>query len=228
MRVNAVIVAAGKGERMGAALPKPFLPVDGVPLLIRTLRNLARATLIGKFVVVIAPEHEGVCRDLLTAHGPLSVPVCLTYGGQERQDSVRLGLSALDSDCEIVVIHDAARPFIDPQIVAASIAKAAECGGALVAVPARDTIKRVSKDGMVTETVPRHDLWLAQTPQAFRVSLIREAHARAHAEGMVATDDAALIERLGGEVKVVLGSLRNFKITTPEDLQLAEAILRQD
>jgi 2-C-methyl-D-erythritol 4-phosphate cytidylyltransferase len=123
------------------------------------------------------------------------------------------------------VIHDAARPFIAVEIIDRSIAVAAEVGGALVALPARDTIKRVDQNGSVRETVPRENLWLAQTPQTFRVPLIREAHARALTEGVRATDDAALVERLGGQVKIVPGDPLNFKITTPDDLRLAEAIV---
>lgn len=226
MRVNAVIVAAGKGERMGALLPKPFLSLAGVPLLIHTLRSLAQSTLISKIVIVIAPEYETYCRELLGSHGPFGLSSCVVHGGPERQDSVRLGLAAVDAACEIVVIHDAARPFIAAEIIDQSITVAAECGGALVAVPVQDTIKRVGRDETVVETVPRQSLWLAQTPQTFRVALIREAHARAVAEGGPATDDAALVERMGGTVKIVPGDPRNFKITTPEDLRFAESMLQ--
>jgi len=228
VRVNAIIVAAGKGERMGTFLPKPFLPLAGMPLLMHAVRSVARSTLIGKIALVIAPEREVLCAGLLAAHGPSDPPIVLVHGGPERQDSVRLGLAALDGDCEVVVIHDAARPFITPEIIDRSVAVAAECGGALVAVPARDTIKRVDKNGLVVETVPRQDLWLAQTPQTFRVALIRAAHTRALAEGVVATDDAALVEWAGGKVQVVLGDARNCKITTPDDLRLAEAMLQKD
>lgn len=227
MVVNGVIVAAGKGERMGTALPKPFLPLAGTPLFIHTLRSLSKSSLVSKVVLVVAAEQEQFCRDLLNQYGPFDATVSLVHGGPERQDSVRLGLSALDPDCDIVVIHDAARPFVSTNIVEQSIIAAAEYGGALAAITARDTIKRVNQELLVTETVPRHDLWLAQTPQTFRVSLIREAHTRAQAFGVIVTDDAALLEWAGGTVKIVSGDARNFKITTPEDLQLAEAILKQ-
>lgn len=226
MVVHTIVVAAGKGERMGTALPKPFLPLAGVPLFVHTLRSLARSTFLQKIVLVIAAEYEPLCRQLLEQHGPFRLPILLVHGGQERQDSVRLGLAALDPDCEIVVIHDAARPFIEAEIIDASINSAVEHGGALVAVPARDTLKRVNPQGIVVETVPRHDLWLAQTPQTFRVALIKEAHARAHTQGITVTDDAALLEWAGSTVTIVPGDGRNFKLTTPEDVALAEALLK--
>ncbi|MGH7963678.1 MAG: IspD/TarI family cytidylyltransferase, partial [Candidatus Binatia bacterium] len=125
MQVNAVIVAAGKGERMGTLLPKPFLPLAGAPLLIHTLRSLAQSTLIGKMVIVVASEYEALCREILDAHGPFDLPLSVVHGGPERQDSVRLGLVALDTDCEIVIIHDAARPFITAEIINRSITVAA-------------------------------------------------------------------------------------------------------
>jgi len=210
---------------MGAVLPKPFLPLAGIPLIVHTLRAVTRSPLIRKILLVIAAERELLCREILQTHGLFSVPITLVHGGAERQDSVRCGLAALDPDCDIVAIHDAARPFLDPDILAASIQSAAEHGGAVVAVPARDTLKRVTESGIIVETVPRQQLWLAQTPQTFRVPLIREAHVRAAAEGVTVTDDAALLEWSGKAVKVVVGSPRNFKITTPEDFRLAEALI---
>lgn len=226
MQADIIVVAAGKGERMGRELPKPFLPVCGLPLLIHTLRAITQSSLIANIILVVAPEREALCHDVLRVHGRFHVPLTVVHGGAERQDSVRLGLAALGTTSEIVAIHDAARPFLDREILERSIETAALHGAALVAVPARDTIKRVGEDGTVLETLSRHHLWLAQTPQTFRVALIREAHARALAEGVVVTDDAALLEHWGQVVKIVPGSYRNFKITTPEDLLVAEALLR--
>lgn len=211
---------------MGTLLPKPFLPLAGVPLLIHTVRSLARSHRIARIVIVVAEEREALCREIINAHGPFVPSIDIVSGGAERQDSVRCGLEAIGPECEIVVIHDAARPFISAEIIDRSITVAAECGSALVAIPARDTIKRVGSDGTITATVPRQELWLAQTPQTFRLSLIRAAHARAQAEGYQATDDAALVEWMGGIVRVVPGDPRNFKITTPDDLILAEAIVQ--
>ncbi len=221
------MVAAGRGERMGAALPKVFLPLAGVPVVIRTLHALLRSPLIATVVIVVAPEREALCLSLLEKYAPFDRPIRTVHGGAERQDSVRLGLAALDEDCEIVVIHDAARPLVTTHVIEQSIAVATEHGGALVAVPVRDTIKRVAADGIVVETVARQQLWSAQTPQTFRVSLIRTAHTRACAAGIQATDDAALVEWMGEPIKVVLGDPFNVKLTTPDDWKFAEAVLRQ-
>ena len=226
MKVNAIIVAAGKGERMQRELPKPFLSVAGKPILVHTLRRIERVAAISRIVVVVAPEREALCRELLRSHGSFRRPIVVVHGGAERQDSVRNGLAGLETDCDIVVIHDAARPFIAVRTIEQSITAAAESSGAIVAIPARDTIKRVSAQHFICETVPRHDLWLAQTPQTFRVAAIREAHEWAQQQGIPATDDAALVEQMGQRVRIVLGEASNFKITTPDDLVVAEALLQ--
>ncbi|MGE0821998.1 MAG: 2-C-methyl-D-erythritol 4-phosphate cytidylyltransferase [Candidatus Binatia bacterium] len=225
MQADVIVVAAGKGERMGTILPKPFLPLLEIPLVIHTLRNILKSSLVRKIFVVISAERDLLCREILEKYGPFPLPIRLVHGGAERQDSVRLGLEALDDESEVVAIHDAARLFITPHIFDASIQTAAEYGGAIVALPARDTVKRVTKDRRISETVPRHDLWLSQTPQTFQTPLIREAHTRAFREGFVATDDASLVEWMGKDVWIVPGIPQNFKVTTPEDLLLAEALL---
>ena len=226
MTVNAIIVAAGKGERMQSELPKPFVSIAGKPILVHTLRRIEGVVAISRIVVVVAPERDALCRELLRSHGSFHKPIVVVHGGAERQDSVRNGLARLETDCDIVVIHDAARPFIAVKTIEQSITAARESSGAIVAIPARDTIKRVNAQNFICETVPRHDLWLAQTPQTFRVGAIREAHARAQQQGIPATDDAALVEQMGQRVRIVLGGAGNFKITTPDDLVVAEALLQ--
>ena len=226
MKVNAIIVAAGKGERMRSELPKPFLSVAGRPILVHPLRRVERVAAISRIVVVVAPERDALCRELVCSHGPFQRPIVVVHGGAERQDSVRNGLAGLEIDCDIVVIHDAARPFIRVETIEQSIAAAAESSGAIVAIPAGDTIKRVNAQNIICETVPRHDLWLAQTPQTFWVAAIREAHAWAQQQGVPATDDAALVEQMGHRVRIVSGEAGNFKITTPADLAVAEVLLQ--
>ncbi len=213
---------------MGTVLPKPFLPLRGIPLLVYTLRSLDQSLSLSTIVLVIAPEREQLCRTMLDRYGPFRCAVRLVPGGAERQNSVRLGLAALDPECDIVAIHDAARPFITASIVEHSISVASQVGAALVAVPVADTLKRADADQTVVETVPRQGLWLAQTPQTFRVDIIRAAHQRAQDEGIAVTDDAALIEKMGGTVQIVPGDRRNFKLTSPEDLRMAEALLGSD
>ena len=226
MHVNVVIVAAGKGTRLQSELPKPFLSVAGRPILVHTLRRFEPIEVVRRIVVVVAAEREALCRELLHTHGPWPQPIAVVHGGAERQDSVWNGLAALETHCEIVAIHDAARPFISVEAIQRSIEAAAETGSAVVATPVRDTIKRADAQHTIRETVSRHDLWLAQTPQTFQVGVIRAAHQWAQQRGIVGTDDATLVEQMGRPVRIVPGDALNFKITTPDDLALARAVLQ--
>ncbi len=226
MHVNVVIVAAGKGTRLQSELPKPFLSVAGKPILVHTLRRFVPIEAVRRIVVVVAAEREALCQEVLHTHGPWPQPMTVVHGGAERQDSVRNGLAALEPQCEIVVIHDAARPFIGVEAIQRSIDAAAEAGSAVVATPVRDTIKRADAQHTIRETVSRHDLWLAQTPQTFRVAVIRAAHRWARQRDIAGTDDATLVEQMGRPVRLVPGDALNFKITTPDDLALAQAVLQ--
>jgi 2-C-methyl-D-erythritol 4-phosphate cytidylyltransferase len=220
MSVAALVVAAGRGERLGQTIPKAFVPLLGKPLLVRSLEAMAAVAELQRVVVVVPPDELERFAAL-----ELPGPVEAVPGGAERQDSVAAGLAALPASIEWVAVHDAARALVAPRDVTRAIAAARETGAALLAVPARDTIKRV-RDGAVVETPARDHCWAAQTPQVFRAELLREALAAARAEGLVATDDAQLVERLGVTVRVVEGDPRNIKITLPEDLATAEAWLR--
>lgn len=226
MHVNVVIVAAGKGTRLQSELPKPFLSVAGKPILVHTLRRFVPIEAVRRIVVVVAAEREALCQEMLHTHGPWPQPMTVVHGGAERQDSVRNGLAALEPQCEIVVIHDAARPFISVEAIQRSIDAAAEAGSAVMATPVRDTIKRADAQHTIRETVSRHDLWLAQTPQTFRVEVIRAAHRWAQQRNIAGTDDATLVEQMGRPVRIVPGDTLNFKITTPDDLALAQAVLQ--
>ncbi len=226
MHVNVVIVAAGKGTRLQSELPKPFLSIAGSPILVHTLRRFASIETVRRIVVVVAAEREALCREVLHTHGPWPQPITVVHGGAERQDSVRNGLAALETQCEVVVIHDAARPFIRVEAIQRSIDAAAKAGSAVVATPVRDTVKRADAQHTIRETVSRHDLWLAQTPQTFRVEVIRAAHRWAQQRSITGTDDASLVEQMGRPVRLVPGDALNFKITTPDDLALAQAVLQ--
>jgi 2-C-methyl-D-erythritol 4-phosphate cytidylyltransferase len=219
--VNVILVAGGQGRRLGGAIPKQFRLLAGAPILVRTARRFAGTAGLTRLIVVAAPAEHARCEALLA---PLGLPLRLAPAGPERQHSVAAGVAALDPECAIAVVHDAARPLVRPEAIAACIAAARATGAALLATPVADTVKRC-RDGRVLETVPRADLWLAQTPQAFQAEILRRAHAAAAAAGLPATDDAALVERLGLPVAIVPGDATNRKITTAEDLAWAETVL---
>jgi 2-C-methyl-D-erythritol 4-phosphate cytidylyltransferase len=223
MKVAVLVLGAGLGERLRGELPKAFVSLLGRPLLVRSLAVMAEVSEVDRVVPVVARGDLERFAALDVAGIPkLAPPV---PGGAERQDSMRAGLAALDDGISLVVVHDAARPLVTPREVSRVIDAARECGAALLAHPVRDTIKRV-RDGAVVETPKRSECYGAQTPQVFRRALLAEALAKAEAEGVVATDDAQLVERLGQRVRVVEGSPENIKITLSTDLVLAEAILR--
>ena len=219
MTVAALIVAAGRGARMGSPIPKALLPLGGVPILARAVAVFSAHPRVGLVVVVVSDID--VARRAL---GEAAARVVLVSGGPERQDSVRLGLAAVGG-ASLVLVHDAARPLVPRRVVDAVLEAAARHGAAVPAIPVRDTVKRRTPGGAIAGTVPRDDLALAQTPQGFRTDLLREAYAQADREGFFGTDDATLLERSGVAVTLVPGSIRNIKITTPADLRLAEAIL---
>ena len=226
MKVIALIPAAGMGKRMGAGINKQYLLLQGKPIVAHTVSVFENASCIDDIYLVIPAQEIPYCREeVLAPHGFAKVRG-IVPGGAERQNSVLNGLRAMGDvgDDDVVLIHDGVRPFLPLHVLEKAVAAAAAHDGALVAVPVKDTVKLVSA-GIITETPPRERLWLAQTPQAFRYGVIRAAHEIAEAEGFLGTDDAMLVERLGKDVHIVLGDYRNMKITTPEDLLIAEAFL---
>ncbi len=226
MRVNGVIVAAGEGKRMGMSVPKPLLSLGGQPLILHTLNRFATSR-VRKLVLVVAERDISRYPALIRSDPQLSgMEFVFQAGGPRRQDSVRHGLTRLDPDCEVVVIHDGARPFVAPEIIDRCVEAAYREGAVVVGVPVSDTVKVVSSSRRVKETPPRDSLWEIQTPQAFRTGIIREAFQQASREGVEATDDAALVERFGKSVALLEGRRTNIKITVPEDLVIAEALLR--
>lgn len=230
MRVAALVLGAGAGARLRATLaeapPKALVSLGGAPLLARSIAALARVREIEWIQPVLPPDAlaEGAraCAGL-SERGRLLAPVA---GGAERQDSARAGLAALPQDATHVAIHDAARPLVRPADVSRVIAAAIAHGAAILAEPVRDTIHRVA-GGLVVATPPRGECFAAQTPQVFRIDWLREAYAKAEADGVVGTDDAALVARLGNPVHVLAGDPENFKITTAADLARAEALLAE-
>lgn len=225
--VMAVVPAAGNSTRMGTKVKKQYLELEGIPVLARTLQVLQECSLVDGIVLVVGRGEEEYCRLELVDRFGFSKVLKIVAGGGERQISVWNGLSALPDGTEIVVIHDGARPLLPPDRLAAVIEAAQSTGAATLAVPPKDTVKSGDSHGLVVETLPRDKLFLIQTPQAFQYKLILKAHKEALSKGVRATDDAYLVELTRRPVKLVRGSYQNIKITTPEDLVLASALLKQ-
>ena len=220
MSVGVIVVAAGRGERMGANVPKQLLDLGGRTILQRSVEAFDVHPGVGEIVVVLPAEWVAAGPSLV---GATARPCRFVAGGDRRQDSVRLGMAALSAAADPVLVHDAARPFADIGLIDRVIAAAAETGAAVPAVPARDTVKHVTGDRQVVDrTIPRNEIWLAQTPQGFSRRVLADAIALG-ARGVDATDDAMLAEQAGHAVRVVLGDERNVKITTPDDLAAARA-----
>ncbi|HVF90539.1 MAG TPA: 2-C-methyl-D-erythritol 4-phosphate cytidylyltransferase [Blastocatellia bacterium] len=222
----AIIPAAGIGTRMQADRAKQMIELGGVPLLVHTLRRFEDCSAVDQVILVLQPSLTSEVLALISRHG-LKKIARVVAGGAERQDSIYRGLQVIKKeDAGIVAVHDAVRPFVRPEDIRSVIERAQNKGAALMAMPAIDTIKQVKK-GSVTRTLDRRLIYQAQTPQAFRYEIIHEAYERAYADGIVATDDSQLVERLGQRVSVVEGSHLNIKITRPFDLQIAEVIHRE-
>lgn len=223
--VAVVIPAGGLGARFGGRTPKQFLRFGAAPILAITVGHFATHPAVGAIVVAAPEGHVARARRILA---PVSrrAPLTVVAGGRTRQDSVWLALQAVPEDAQLVVVHDAVRPLITAKLVDAVVAAAATSGAAICALPVTETVKRV-RGGLVESTLDRSELWAVQTPQAFRADLLREAHEKARRDGIVGTDDAMLVERLGHPVRVVPGLPENVKITTPEDLRRARRGVRR-
>jgi 2-C-methyl-D-erythritol 4-phosphate cytidylyltransferase len=231
--ITAILPAAGLGTRMGVETPKQFLELDGVPLVVFTLRRLAACAEISEFLVATLAEEEAALTERLSRE-KLGRPVRVVRGGGTRQESVGNALAQVDANVEIVLVHDAVRPMVTREQTERVIAAAREHGAAIVGIPALDTVKEVKRTSqpgdvaLITATIPRERIVLAQTPQAFRTQLLRDAYAMAARDGLSASDEAGLVERLGHDVYVVGGSPRNLKVTRPGDMELARFYLEQE
>lgn len=223
--LGVVIVAAGQGSRMQTKESKQYLPLAGKPILIHTLERFAAHSEIGWITVVVPPGDEQRVSDLAAAYGIHDKIAAITAGGAERQHSVLNGLETLQDKVDLVLVHDAVRPFVTHEMISAVAEEAKANGAAVLAVPVKDTIKIAGSDGTVSSTPDRRSLWAVQTPQAFRVSLLLRAYEQAIRDEYLGTDDASLVERLGEAVKIVPGDYANIKLTTPDDLYWAEHYL---
>lgn len=219
-----VVVAAGRGTRMGTAESKQYLMLRDKPILVHTLETFDSMDEIADICLVVGQQDVERCKAFVSDYG-LHKVASVTAGGSERQHSVQLGLSALSGGVDWVMVHDGVRPFVTPKAVRACMTTAMATGAAVLAVPVKDTIKQVNDSGVITATPERRSLWAIQTPQAFRRSLLERGLAQAAADRFVGTDDAMAVERLGVPVSVAEGDYTNIKITTPDDLPYAEFLL---
>jgi len=224
VRIAALIPAAGRGTRLGHGRPKQFLPLAGTPILAKTLSVFESSPLIRDIILVVPPGEESYSREAIIERYNLFKVKRIVPGGATRQASVAAGVSAVAEDISLVLIHDAARPFVSHEVIQRVVDTAMVSGAACAAIPVVDTLKRSTGGREGAITVDREGVWAAQTPQAFRTSVLVAALERAAADGYTGTDDASLVERLGYPVVLVEGHPCNVKITTSEDLEYAERL----
>ena len=223
--VSAIIVAAGKGLRMNDPTRKQYLDLGGRPILAHSVIIFDRCEIIDKIFLVLPKEDIEYCRQNIVPSMELKNGLNLVSGGEQRQNSVYNGLQAIDKNTDTVVIHDGARPFIQPHELESCILGARKFDACILGLRAGDTVKHVGKSGFIEKTLERDRIWLAQTPQAFKYELIMRAHQIARRDGYIGSDDASLVERLGKDVRIINGSKNNMKITVREDLVMARAML---
>jgi 2-C-methyl-D-erythritol 4-phosphate cytidylyltransferase/2-C-methyl-D-erythritol 2,4-cyclodiphosphate synthase len=227
MKTIAIIPAGGAGKRLKAHVAKQYLFLDHMPVLVHTLKVFQKSKVIDNIILALPPDDlVSVWQELIDKYG-LTKVTTIVAGGKTRQDSVNNGLAAINEKCDVVVIHDAVRPFVTQELIIQVVAAAKTAGAASSGVKAKDTIKETKKDNIVAATIPRQNLWLTQTPQAFKFELLKEAYKSAYDEKFYGTDDASLVERIGKKVKMIEGSYENIKITTSEDLIMAEALMKK-
>lgn len=223
--VTAIFPAAGASRRMKIGKNKNFLELDGEKILLRTLKTFSQVERINFFIVVVAENEIDDVKNFLSAEKNLK-PYKIVVGGSERQYSVANGLKFVPSDSEIILIHDAARPLVTLQTIEDVINAAEKFGGAIAAVHEKNTIKIIDEENFVRETPPRSEIVSVQTPQGFRKEILFRAYEEAEKNNFLGTDDASLVERIGGKIKIVWSDYSNIKITTPEDLEIAETFLK--
>ena len=226
MKVVAIIPSAGKGKRMAHSVPKHFIRLEDKPVLAYTLEAFEKCPDVNQVLLVVRSGEEKYCLKEVVEKYQFRKVLKVVIGGERRQDSVYNGIKELDQDTDIVVVHDGVRPFVPPALISETIKLAMYVDGVVAALPVKDTIKEVTRDGLIKGTLNRDSLWFAQTPQTFKKRVLEEAFMRAFTDKFHGTDEASLVERMGGKVKIIEGSHENIKITTKEDLFYAELILR--
>jgi 2-C-methyl-D-erythritol 4-phosphate cytidylyltransferase / 2-C-methyl-D-erythritol 2,4-cyclodiphosphate synthase len=227
MKTIAIIPAGGAGKRLKADVAKQYLFLDHIPVLVHTINVFQEYKVIDNIVLAVPPDDLASIRQELIDKYRLTKLTTIVAGGKERQDSVRNSLSAIHGKCDVVVIHDGVRPFVTQDLIKRVVEAAKTEGAATAGVKAKDTVKETKINNMVAATIPRRNVWLTQTPQAFKFELLKEAYKLAYDEKFYGTDDASLVERIGKKVKMIEGSYENIKITTSEDLIVAEALMKK-
>jgi 2-C-methyl-D-erythritol 4-phosphate cytidylyltransferase len=225
MKTVAIIPAGGTGKRMGSQLPKQYLSLAGIPILVHTLKAFQHSPLIDEILLAVPEGDLAHVRLAMVQRYDLSRVSLVLAGGRERQDSVKNALAHVCDEHDIILVHDGVRPFVTGDLIERVVAGAKKYGAVSTGVPVRDTVKEVDGAGRIVKTVPREGLWLTQTPQAFRREVILAAYERAAADGFYGTDDASLVERTGISVRMIPGDKDNIKVTTPEDLVQGEMIV---
>jgi 2-C-methyl-D-erythritol 4-phosphate cytidylyltransferase/2-C-methyl-D-erythritol 2,4-cyclodiphosphate synthase len=225
MKTVAIIPAGGSGKRLGAGVAKQYLMLHQCPVLVHVLAALQKSDVIDDIILVVPEDDLASIRERIIEKYGLSKISTVVAGGRERQDSVLCGLRAITEPCDVVLVSDGVRPFITQDMIAQVVTAAVQEGAAAIGVKAKDTIKETTDGDMVAATLPRQHIWQTQTPQAFQYELLCEAYAEAEKDHFYGTDDASLVERIGAKVRMIAGSYENIKITTPEDLVMAEALM---
>jgi 2-C-methyl-D-erythritol 4-phosphate cytidylyltransferase/2-C-methyl-D-erythritol 2,4-cyclodiphosphate synthase len=226
MQTIAIIPAGGSGKRLKADIAKQYLLLDSLPVLVHTLKIFQAAIIIDEIILVVPEKDIGfVNAEFIEKHALTKVKKIIA-GGAERQDSVKNGFAAIPGGCDVIVIHDGVRPFVTTEMIKRVVASARAQQAASIGVMVKDTVKETQEDGLVVQTVPRRNLWLTQTPQAFQYDVLKKAYDAALRDNYYGTDDASLVERIGVKVQMLAGSYENIKITTPEDLIIAQALLK--
>ena len=224
MKVTAIIPVAGKGKRFGEDIPKQYFKIDGSPIIAITLSKIHAVKEINFIIIVVSPDEIDRTRQIIHDYCEITKDIKIITGGLKRQDSVCNGLINVSVDTDIVVVHDGVRPLIQPDTVSKSIDIASKDGACIVAVPVKDTVKKVNNKRVI-ETLPREQLVNVQTPQTFKYHILKEAYDKAKDSVYYATDESALVEWAGYPVTVLMGSYDNIKITTKNDLKIAEALI---
>ena len=225
LKTSAIITAAGLGRRFGGSIRKQFQPLGGKPILTHSIESFEESS-VREIVLVVPEDSLSYCSEEIVNKFKFKKVIKVIPGGEERQHSVRKGFDSLSGDTDVVVVHDGVRPFVGVRLIEEVVKGALKSGGAIVALPVKDTVKKSSYEGYIEQTIFRDCIWLAQTPQAFKYGILKRAYEEAERDSFLGTDEASLVERVGVPVRLVEGSPMNVKITTEEDLQLAGLVLR--